>query len=110
MCEDKLSKIQRECLSNPENVAWVSIVSLWELAIKEAIGKIRLPKGLFASIQQDGYQILSLTLTHVEMMRKLPLIHRDPFDRMLVAQAQAEQLILATLDTEMLQYPVSTLR
>lgn len=93
-----------EICSN-ENVVLVSIVSLWELGIKVSLGKLNLAPNFFSSFPSFGYEILPITIPHIEELRLLPRHHRDPFDRMLVAQARCEQLILATRDDDIKKYP-----
>jgi PIN domain nuclease of toxin-antitoxin system len=83
---------------------------LWELRIKESLHKIKLPKAFFSSLEPAGYELLPVAIPHVEALGKLPMHHRDPFDRMLVAQALTENLILVTRDKELLRYPVKNLQ
>lgn len=108
--EARLSDQARAEIGSDENVVYVSLVSLWELRIKESIGKITLPKNFYKKIEPVGFEILPLSLHHIEAVGGLPLHHRDPFDRMLVAQAKVEQLTLVTNDQEMIRYDVSFLR
>jgi PIN domain nuclease of toxin-antitoxin system len=85
-----------------------SAASAWEIAIKTRLGKLTLPKG--ASIEEqlalDGFESLAVTLAHAEAVRALPALHRDPFDRMLVAQASEEDLVILTKDPQIRQYDV----
>ena len=76
--------------------AYVSLASAWEVAIKISLGRLRLA----------GFAFLPLTLEHVEEVGALPLYHRDPFDRMLVAQARVEKLTLVTSDRRLAAYAV----
>ncbi|MBF0493421.1 MAG: type II toxin-antitoxin system VapC family toxin [Deltaproteobacteria bacterium] len=108
--EKKLSTEIRDQIANPGNIVFVSLVSLWELRIKESIKKINLPRHFYQSLIPAGYEILSLTLAHLEAYAHLPLYHRDPFDRMLVAQAKLEQLVLLTRDPELEKYDVHLLK
>ncbi len=105
----KLSNHTREQITSSENLAYVSLISPWELQIKETTGKLRLPDNLFEEIEIVGFELLPISLNHIKTLRYLPLIHRDPFDRMLVAQAQCEQMTLVTRDQEILKYEVTFL-
>jgi len=107
--ESKLSQQAYEAIAHVDNVVFISIATLWELKIKESLGKVELPKNFFKSLRVAGFEILSITIDHIERLSHLPQHHRDPFDRMLVAQAQCEQLILATRDDEIKKYKVNLL-
>ena len=85
----------------------VSIVSLWEVATKQAIGKLQLTIDLPQAIAAAGFVSLALTEPHVARYAGLPLLHRDPFDRMLVAQALTENWRLATADSILGTYGVA---
>ena len=87
--------------------AYVSLASAWEVAIKISSGRLRLKAPFGATVEASGLGLLPLTLDHVEEVAILPFHHRDPFDRMLVAQARVEGLTLATSDRLVRQYPVS---
>jgi len=99
----------RKAVESEDNVVYVSMASLWECAIKVSIGKLRLPDGFFQALQPAGFEMLTIELQHVEAYSKLPMHHRDPFDRVLVAQAMCEQLILVTRDEEICKYDVSVI-
>jgi PIN domain nuclease of toxin-antitoxin system len=88
---------------------YVSAATVWEVAIKQAMGKLREPADLPERIRDSGFRELPITSEHAIAAGRLPLIHRDPFDRMLVAQAQCEELTLVTKDPQILEYPVSVL-
>lgn len=88
---------------------YVSAATIWEIAIKQAAGKFLEPAGLPERIQNSGFAALSISFEHAIAAGRLPLIHRDPFDRMLVAQAQCEDLTLVTRDPQCQQYEVSIL-
>ena len=87
----------------------ISAASVWEVAIKQAIGNLTEPPDLPEVIQGCGFTELPITFTHVITAGRLPLIHRDPFDRMLVAQAQCEGLTLVSADPRCHQYDVTVL-
>jgi len=91
------------------DAAFVSAASAWEIAIKRALGKLTVPEGLSAVVLEEGFLELPITLAHSERAGGLPAHHRDPFDRMLIAQAQAEELVLVTADCRINRYDVQTL-
>lgn len=93
-------------------MAYVSVASLWELTIKSSLGKLRLPLPvleLAERCKESGFEILSIEPYHLRNLEKLPWVHRDPFDRLLIAQAQSEHLTFVTGDEWIRQYPVETL-
>lgn len=108
-----LSKRAREAIAVPEHVRYVSIVSLWELAVLKAIGKVRIETGFERFVGEYLHTMaaheLGLGMQHVIAVSELPLYHRDPFDRMLVAQAQVEGLVFVTADDTIAQYGVNVL-
>jgi PIN domain nuclease of toxin-antitoxin system len=97
-------------LFDPANAVYVSAVAVWEMTIKVGIGKLSLPLDeLEAIIVESGFSELPVTSAHALEVRHLPLIHRDPFDRLLVAQARHEGLTLVTRDPTVRRYPIDTL-
>jgi len=91
------------------NLAVVSVASVWELEIKRAKGMLAVPRDAGSRLNAAGFDLLDVTLTHVVRAAELPAHHRDPFDRMLVAQAQAEGLMLVTADAALERYDVQIL-
>lgn len=89
---------------------YVSAATLWEVAIKQAIGKLPENALLAERILDCGFTPLPVTAEHALAAGQLPMIHRDPFDRMLVAQAQCEELTLVTRDENCRNYDVTVLR
>jgi PIN domain nuclease of toxin-antitoxin system len=89
--------------------AYVSAATIWEVAIKQAMGKLLEPAGLPERIQRSGFTPLPISFEHAIAAGRLPMIHRDPFDRMLVAQAQCENLTLVTRDENCRRYEVAVL-
>jgi PIN domain nuclease of toxin-antitoxin system len=81
-------------------------VSVWEIAIKRASGKLIFGQTVGKAIEEHGFIPLPITVEHAEWAGGLPQLHRDPFDRLLVAQAQLEGLILVTVDEQILRYQV----
>ncbi len=95
---------------DPENQLTLSVVSIWEMAIKLQIGKLRLAKSLaeMVSDQQKTNQLslLPVQLQHVLAIETLPLHHKDPFDRLLIAQANSEGMVILSRDTQFYNYAV----
>jgi PIN domain nuclease of toxin-antitoxin system len=104
-----LARAARDVIASESNIIFVSSASLWECAIKASIGKLDLPDDFFDSISQTGYEVLPIRISHLNVYRSLPLHHRDPFDRIFVAQANAEALTLITRDPEIAKYDVRLL-
>ncbi len=110
---DKLSQLANLLLNDQDNELFLSIVSVWEIQIKITIGKLKLDEPLSEIItkQKDinDLQILPVELEHIWQLDKLPLNHKDPFDRMLIAQAISENFPIVSIDHIFVQYPVTTL-
>lgn len=104
-----LGESARNLIREPRNSVYVSAVSLWEISIKRSLGKLRAPLGMNGLIEEEGFLPLAITLFHGEQAGELPALHRDPFDRMLVAQAQAEGLEIVTADRQLARYGVRTI-
>ncbi len=96
----------KSAIANPANDVFVSAASTWEISIKQALGKLSAPEDLDAIIEQEQFSPLPITLAHGEAAGLLPPLHRDPFDRMLIAQAQMEGLLLVTADECISRYAV----
>jgi PIN domain nuclease of toxin-antitoxin system len=90
-------------------MAFVSAASAWEVAIKQAIGRLTLPEPFAVGIDASGFQRLPVGFEHAAEAASLPLHHTDPFDRMLVAQARLEGLTLVTHDRALAAYDVPVL-
>lgn len=104
-----LSAEASAAIKNPQNDIFVSVVSLWELAIKTSLGKLKLPKsvsGIAAELRDGGAAIIRISEEHAMATESLPWHHRDPFDRMLIAQALQENLALVTCDSAFAHYDV----
>lgn len=107
---NELAAEARAQIGSGEVAVFVSLVSLWELRIKESIGKLALPEGFYASLQPAGYDLLPVSLEHIDAYGRLPLLHRDPFDRMLVAQASTDRLTLVSRDPDVARYGIAVLK
>jgi PIN domain nuclease of toxin-antitoxin system len=94
-------------IESSENEVFASVVSPWELAIKLSRRRIELPPVFYEALRDGQFVLLPITIRHTEVIPALPHHHRDPFDRMLIAQAQVEGLTLVTSDREIRRYPVS---
>lgn len=92
-----------------EPEVYLSPVTLWEVTIKQAVGKLAQPVDLPERIRDSGFVELPIRMVHTLAAGRLPLIHRDPFDRMLVAQARSENLTLVTRDADIGRYEVDVL-
>ncbi len=99
----------REKISSTPSI-FVSVASCWEIAIKVSVGKLQFPLDrLETEIVKNNFTLLPINLSHIRQTTALPLIHRDPFDRILVAQAQVERLIVVTRDKCIPRYDIRTI-
>lgn len=105
-----LSTPARAAIINGKNNVYVSAASVWEMSIKQALGKLEVPDNLLEEIKAHRFIHLPIALAHGDVAGKLPAIHQDPFDRMLIAQAQIENLVLVTRDQYIPQYAVNVLQ
>ena len=101
---ESLSKQARALISDPENTVFVSAVSLWEIWLKESLGKLRVPADFEDKLASESFESLPLTGPQTRQVARLPWHHRDPFDRMLIAQAQVDDLTLLTADDRVSAY------
>lgn len=100
----------RHAIKDAHNAVFVSTASVWEMAIKSALGKLKMPGDLEGQLRINRFDVLDITLAHAQAVEHLPPHHRDPFDRMLVVQAQHEGLTLITRDPFVQQYAVSWMK
>jgi PIN domain nuclease of toxin-antitoxin system len=109
----QLTDTARRAIGDASNECYLSVASCWELAINSSLGKLRLAKPLerFVSEQlsANGFNLLHIELRHTAKIEKLPFHHRDPFDRLLIAQALTEKLTLVSADSAFSEYPVKLL-
>lgn len=99
-----LSVDARDTISEPNNVVIVSSVSVWEIAIKRSLGKLSAPTDLASAITSCGFSTLPISVAHALATESLPMHHRDPFDRMLLAQASIEKATIVTRDPQLAAY------
>lgn len=105
----RLTQDLRDLIANPANEVLVSAVSITEIAVKKSIGRLVVQDDFADGIERDGFAELPLRASHAGRLATLPLLHRDPFDRMLVAQTQDEGATLVTVDGMVRQYDLTTL-
>ena len=106
----KLSKSVLNAICDLDNTVYVSIVSIWEIAIKLNTGKWNLDGGIDSfinAIYRNDFEIYGISVEQVKKFKDLPLIHRDPFDRMLITQSITGNMTIATIDENIQKYDVS---
>ena len=113
-CEDsdKLSYAAKKIINSADNLKYISLASIWEFSIKYSMGKLKFEGGLsrlYEIVSQYGLTILPITKTHLANVIDLPFIHRDPFDRLLIATARAEGITILTADDNIHRYDVASL-
>ena len=102
----RLSQKARRPIADPKNQVYVSAASVWEASIKEAKGLLRLSDDFDAKLAAEPFLPLAVTCAHARNAGSLPLLHKDPFDRMLVAQCLLESMTLVTQDTLLARYGI----
>jgi PIN domain nuclease of toxin-antitoxin system len=107
---ERLSAVARNAIEDPANIVFVSAAVAWEIEIKAALGKLRVPSDLLQQLAAANFQELPITIAHALALNELPNLHRDPFDRIMLAQAKAAGLTFVTADPEVLRYPATFLR
>lgn len=105
----KLPGATEERLRDPNVIVFLSAVSAWEIAIKQALGKLNAPDDMHDEMARFRFDELPVTIEHALAVKELPNIHADPFDRLLIAQAKVEGLSLVTSDKNILKYDIRTL-
>jgi len=101
---DRLEKKIYDIISDSKNQIYISAATIWEIAIKEALGKLKVDTNLSEAIKECGFIELKLSAKCADFTKKLPHIHKDPFDRMLISQAMQEDLILISADRFIKEY------
>mgnify|MGYP001087928563 CR=1 FL=1 len=105
----KLSTVVLEIIEKKDSVCFVSMASLWELAIKSSLGRMEqafLPENLEEVLMVFEIPILPIRLSHLQTLMQLPMLHNDPFDRLLLAQAQTENLVFLSRDDQCKKYGI----
>jgi PIN domain nuclease of toxin-antitoxin system len=109
----QLTAAARLAIADSGNASFLSVASCWEMAIKSSLGKLRLAKpiGRFVTEQlvANGFRLLNIDLRHAAKVENLPFKHRDPFDRLLIAQAMTDKLTLVSADNVFADYAVKVL-
>ena len=109
--DKRLSAVAAEILEDSGNAIYLSLASIWELAIKVNLGRgLQLrhpfPEFIDSQLNTNRFQLLNINISHLKRVAELPLMHRDPFDRLLIAQSQAEDLPIITSDSAFDSYPI----
>jgi PIN domain nuclease of toxin-antitoxin system len=104
--DGRLSRSADDAMERPDAQLIVSVVSVWEVAIKRSVGKLDAPDDLLGRIDETGAEMLTITARHAHAVAVLPLHHRDPFDRLLIAQAKLEGCAIVTRDPAFAAYGV----
>lgn len=104
---DLLSEESRTAIRDGENAVYISAAVIWEIVIKRAMGKLDIPSNIEQALRANGFSALPVSIAHALAVERLPHLHKDPFDRLLIAQAIAEGLTLVTRDPNVMKYSVS---
>lgn len=111
--DEKLSNSAKILINNGNNQIFLSMASFWEMGIKHSIGKLRFKVPFDQFMEQqiylNNFAILNIETTHIAIIASLPLHHRDPFDRLLIAQAMSEQIPIISIDLAFDAYPIQRL-
>jgi PIN domain nuclease of toxin-antitoxin system len=101
----RLPSAARDLIRGADTEVYFSVVSLWEIGVKAGLGRLPfLPSTVAMALEESGFIRLGIEVEHLDRVASLPLFHRDPFDRLLVAQAEVEPLILVTSDRALATY------
>ena len=106
---ERLQPDHVELLEDPENTVEVSVCSLFEITIKKSVGKLVFNENLEDVLNENGFDLLPINFNHLHQYGELPEFHKDPFDRMLIAQAISEQIPVISYDTNFKRYGVNLL-
>lgn len=105
-----LSLSAKDAIANPDNLVFVSAVSAWEIAIKKSLGKLQAPDDLKQQIEAKKFTQLAINIDHALAIKQLPHHHKDPFDRILIAQAIHEQLTIVSRDRIFNSYNIAIIK
>ena len=106
----KINIKARKIIQDKSNDVFLSSASFWEMAIKKSLGRLTLPHNLIEAVAADGFKILPIMPEEGLGVADLPLLHSDPFDRLLIIQAKLHDLVIITNDSKMAEYPVITIK
>lgn len=108
--DSMLSVMAKKLIEDPENVIYLSIASIWEIAIKISLGKLEMPSPftdfIYEQLNENNFTLLEIKIEHTEIVATLPFHHRDPFDRLIIAQSLGENLPIIGRDTTFDAYGV----
>jgi PIN domain nuclease of toxin-antitoxin system len=108
--DSQLSSIAYSIIADPSNELFLSSASAWEIVIKVRLGKLSLPEPpetyIPSRLRINKFQSLPIQMIHALQVANLPNLHRDPFDRIIIAQSQVEKMSILTVDSQIIQYPV----
>ncbi len=110
--DESLSNKAKDAIENPANVKIISIASIWEIAIKISLDKFRFPMGFkhfLRMVEDNGFIILPITFEHAVELSALEFIHRDPFDRLIIAQSKVDKIAILSKDDTFKKYNVNTI-
>ena len=110
--DERLSQKARQTIEDPDCTSYISVASWWEIAIKCSLGKLRLDRpfeAFMAERIEEGFRVLSLETRHLPALATLPFHHRDPFDRLIICQAMAENMPVCTGDSHFADYGIQQL-
>lgn len=107
--DEPMAEAAKDRIADPDVLVAVSAASVWEIGIKRTLGKLRLEGSIAAHVRESGFEPLAISWGHAERAGALPPHHQDPFDRMLIAQAQVEALRIVTRDNRFEAYDVDVL-
>jgi len=105
----RISKRAQEEITTADNRAIISAVVVWEVAIKRGLGKLEAPADLLQQLERAGVDLLPISARHADRVGTLPMHHKDPFDRLLIAQAELEGLPIVTADDELKRYGIEVI-
>lgn len=111
--DDRLSENAKEIITNPDNKIFISIASFWEIAIKMSLSKLALDiplEQLFDECEKVDINVLNINKKHLHFLTKLPFVHRDPFDRLIICQAIVENCTLVSADKTLFQYDIKIIK
>ena len=111
--DSRLSSTARGIIADESNVLFLSAASAWEIVIKVRLGKLNLPEPpetyIPSRLTMNRYESLPIQMVHALQVVNLPDFHRDPFDRIIIAQSQVEKMPIVTVDTQVTRYPVDVI-
>jgi PIN domain nuclease of toxin-antitoxin system len=106
----ELGPIARDAIRDPSRVVFFSAVNIWEIVVKKALGKLTVPGNFARVLEEQPFERLPMSVDHAFQVAELPMHHRDPFDRLLIAQCLVEGLTMVTHDGDIAKYDVPLVR